>query len=65
MVPLMYGLGMAIGVMIGVAVGQPLIQEHGWRRTLPIVVLLTVLAGLAIGWSLNGELQAIEASSRT
>jgi predicted MFS family arabinose efflux permease len=61
----MYLLGMFVAVMIGGALGQALAEKHGWRRTLPLVALLTVLAGLAIGWSLNGELQAIEASSHT
>ncbi|MGP6156777.1 MAG: hypothetical protein ACLPYS_04545 [Vulcanimicrobiaceae bacterium] len=51
--------------MIGAAVGQSLAERHGWRRTVPIIALISVLAGLAIGWSLNGESQAIVASSHT
>jgi hypothetical protein len=31
---------------------------------LPIVVLATILLGLAIGFGLDGELQAIQASSQ-
>jgi predicted MFS family arabinose efflux permease len=61
----MYALGMLIAVMIGGAVGQPFVEARGWRRTLPVIALLTILAGAVIGWSLNGELQAIEASAHT
>ncbi|MFY9780253.1 MAG: hypothetical protein WAJ85_07070 [Candidatus Baltobacteraceae bacterium] len=56
---------MLIAVMIGGAVGQPFVEARGWRRTLPVIALLTILAGAVIGWSLNGELQAIEASAHT
>jgi len=56
---------MVLGIMIGSAIGQSFIQQHGLRKALPILALLTVLLGLAIGWSLDGELQAIESSSHT
>ena len=65
MATLLYALGMVLGIMIGSAIGQSFIQQHGLRKALPILALLTVLLGLAIGWSLNGELQAIESSSHT
>lgn len=61
---LMYALGMFVAVMIGIAVGQPLVAQHGRRYMLPIVVLGTILLGLAIGFGLDGELQAITASSQ-
>jgi uncharacterized membrane protein YfcA len=59
---LMWCLGMAIGAMIGAAIGGSFVAERG-RKVLPVVVVLTLLTGLAIGWGLNGELDAIEATN--
>jgi peptidoglycan/LPS O-acetylase OafA/YrhL len=52
---------MVIAIMIGGALGGSFVEERG-RRILPIVVVLTIVAGLLIGWGLNGELDAIDAS---
>jgi len=48
--------------MIGGALGGSFVQEHG-RKVLPIVVVLTVVAGLLIGWGLTGEFGAVDASN--
>jgi hypothetical protein len=55
---------MLVAIMIGSALGQSFVAQHGRRRVLPIVVLATILLGLAIGFGLDGELQAIQASSQ-
>lgn len=60
---LVYALGMFIGVMIGIALGGSLAEQHGRRRVLPIVIVATILLGLAIGYGLDGELRAIDASA--
>jgi hypothetical protein len=52
---------MGLGVMIGAALGGSFVAERG-RKILPIVIVLTIAAGVLIGWGLNGELDAIEAS---
>jgi nitrate/nitrite transporter NarK len=60
---LSYALGMFIAVMIGTALGGSLAEQFGRRRVLPIVVVATVLLGLAIGYGLEGEFRAIDAST--
>jgi uncharacterized membrane protein YfcA len=60
---LLYALGMFIAVMIGAALGQSLMERYDRRRLLPIVIVATILLGLAIGYGLDGELRAIEASA--
>jgi hypothetical protein len=60
---LLWILGMAFGIAIGVALGGSLVAERG-RKILPIVVVLTLIAGGVIGWGLNGELDAIQANPR-
>ena len=57
----MWLLGMALAAMIGGALGGSFVKERG-RQILPIVILLTLICGLLIGWGLNGELDLIEAS---
>jgi predicted MFS family arabinose efflux permease len=52
---------MGLGVMIGAALGGSFVAERG-RKVLPIVIVLTIVAGVLIGWGLNGEFDAIEAS---
>ncbi len=59
-----YVLGMGIAIAIGGALGQSLVAEHGRRKVLPALIVLTILCGLAIGWGLNGEINAIRASSQ-
>jgi ABC-type transporter Mla maintaining outer membrane lipid asymmetry permease subunit MlaE len=53
---------MVLAIMIGGALGGSFVQERG-RKVLPIVVVLTIVTGVLIGWGLNGELDAIEASN--
>lgn len=60
----MYALGLLLALAIGGALGQSLVAEHGRRRVLPPLIVLIVLCGLAIGWGLNGELNAIRASQQ-
>jgi predicted MFS family arabinose efflux permease len=50
----MYAVGMGLALMMGGALGGSLAKEHGPRRVLPIVVPLTLVVGLAVGWALNG-----------
>jgi uncharacterized membrane protein YfcA len=59
---LMWALGMGLAAMIGGALGASFVKERG-RKVLPVVIVLTLLCGLAIGYGLNGELDAIEATS--
>jgi len=59
----MWAMGMVLAVMFGAAVGGSFVKERG-RRILPIVIVLTVLCGLLIGWGLNGELDAIDATAQ-
>jgi len=59
---LLWGLGMAIGIAIGAALGGSFVQEHG-RKALPIVIVLTLITGLLIGWGLTGELGAMQGST--
>jgi hypothetical protein len=59
----MWVLGMALAVGLGVAVGGSFVQERG-RKVLPVVLVVTISSGILIGWALNGELDAITASSR-
>jgi len=58
----MWALGMGLAAMIGGALGASFVKERG-RKVLPVVIVLTLLCGLAIGYGLNGELDAIEATS--
>lgn len=60
---LLWVLGMAFGIAIGVALGGSFVAERG-RKILPVVVVLTLLAGVLIGWGLNGELDAIQANGQ-
>jgi predicted MFS family arabinose efflux permease len=53
---------MAIGIAIGAALGGSFVQEHG-RKALPIVIVLTLITGLLIGWGLTGELGAMQGST--
>lgn len=59
----MWVTGMALGVMLGAALGGSFVKERG-RSVLPAVIVLTLLCGLLIGWGLNGELDAIDASAQ-
>ena len=59
---LLWCCGMVLAIMIGGALGGSFVQERG-RKVLPIVVVLTIVTGVLIGWGLNGELDAIEASN--
>ena len=59
---LLWCMGMVLAIAIGAALGGPLVKERG-RKALPIVIVLTILAGALIGWGLNGELDAIQAAS--
>ena len=50
------GVGMFVAIMIGVAIGKPLVDEHSRRHghgVLLAVISCTILAGLSIGWALN------------
>jgi predicted MFS family arabinose efflux permease len=58
----MWALGMGVAAMLGGALGGSFVKERG-RKVLPVVIVLTILCGLAIGYGLNGELDAIEATS--
>ncbi len=59
---LFWGLGMALAIMIGGALGGSFVQERG-RKVLPIVIVLTVVTGLLLGWALDGEFGAVQATS--
>jgi hypothetical protein len=59
---LLWCMGMVIAVMIGGALGGSFVAERG-RKILPLVVVLTIVTGVLIGWGLNGELDAIEATN--
>ncbi len=38
-------------------------KEHGWRKVLPLAIVLTLATGVAIGWALTGEFNLISISS--
>ncbi|MGB8266206.1 MAG: hypothetical protein WCE44_07800 [Candidatus Velthaea sp.] len=50
--PLWYGVGAVLAIMIGAAVGQSFIAEHG-RKLTPYVVGGTVVLALVLGWAMN------------
>ena len=58
---LLWVLGMGMGIAIGAALGGSFVQEKG-RKILPIVVVLTIVTGVLIGWGLNGEMDGIQAT---
>jgi hypothetical protein len=49
--------------MFGGALGGSFVKERG-PKVLPVVIVLTVACGLLIGYGLNGELDAIDATAR-
>jgi len=60
---LLWLLGMAFGIALGVAVGGSFVAERG-RKALPFVVVLTLITGVLIGWGLNGEFDAIQVNAQ-
>jgi predicted MFS family arabinose efflux permease len=58
---LLWCMGMALAIAIGAALGGSFVAERG-RKVLPIVIALTIVTGVVIGWGLNGEFEAIQAT---
>jgi uncharacterized membrane protein YfcA len=58
-----YGVGMALGITIGAAIGQALVKEHGNRRILPFALALSVVFGLVLGWSIDSYIHFVHASA--
>jgi hypothetical protein len=56
--------GVALGGAIAIAIGKPLVEERG-RRIIPLVVLGGALAGLFLGWALNGYIDYVRTSATT
>jgi predicted MFS family arabinose efflux permease len=59
---LLWCLGMGLGIAFGAALGGSFVAERG-RKVLPVVIVLTIVTGVLIGWGLNGELDAIQATN--
>jgi hypothetical protein len=59
----MWVLGLGLAAMVGGALGGSFVKERG-PKVLPIVIVLTVVCGLLIGYGLNGERDAINATAR-
>jgi hypothetical protein len=59
---LMWVLGMGLAAMFGGALGGSFVKERG-PKVLPVVIVLTIVCGLLIGYGLNGELDAIDATA--
>ena len=59
----MYVVGFTVAGMIGIALGGSLAAEHGVKRVVPWVVIITVAAGSVLGWALNGWIAYAAASS--
>jgi predicted MFS family arabinose efflux permease len=53
---------MGLGIAFGAALGGSFVAERG-RKVLPVVIVLTIVTGVLIGWGLNGELDAIQATN--
>lgn len=50
--PIWYGVGAVLAIMIGSALGGSFVQERG-RRILPIIIVLTIVFAVVLGWALN------------
>ncbi len=61
---LCYAVGMLLALMMGGALTVSLAKERGWRKVLPIAIVATLCAGLAIGWALTGEFTLVSLGSR-
>jgi predicted MFS family arabinose efflux permease len=59
---LLWCCGMGLAIAIGGALGGSFVQEHG-RKVLPLVIVLTIVTGLLLGWGLNGEYNLMHAST--
>jgi len=58
-----YAVGLILGGACGLMIGQSFAAEHGRRKVLPVVVPLTLVAGLVLGWALNAWNDYVHASA--
>ena len=59
---LMYVVGMLLSVMIFGGIGGALARDHGARRVYPVVSVVALAGGFAIGWAINTWLDFAAAS---
>ena len=57
-----YATGIVVATIMGAVMAQSFAKEHGWRKVLPLAIVLTLGTGVAIGWALTGELNLISIS---
>jgi hypothetical protein len=59
---LCYATGIILAAIIGGVMAQSFAKEYGWRKVLPLTIVLSLGAGIAIGWALTGEFNLISIS---
>jgi len=60
---LCYATGFLLAGIMGAAMVPSFAKERGWRKVLPLAIVLTLATGVAIGWALTGEFNLISISS--
>jgi hypothetical protein len=59
---LCYATGIVLAAVMGGVMAQSFAKEYGWRKVLPLTIVLALGAGIAIGWALTGEFNLISIS---
>ncbi len=60
---LYYAIGLALAVSMGAALGVTLSKEQGSRRILPVVLAVSVLFGIFLGYALDTFIGFVHASA--
>jgi hypothetical protein len=60
---LCYATGIILAAIMGGVMANSFAKEHGWRKILPLAIVLSLGTGIAIGWALTGEFNLISISS--
>jgi prolipoprotein diacylglyceryltransferase len=55
-----YGLGFAFAIAVAVMLGGSYVREHG-RRLVPLIAVLTLVAGGVLGWSIDEVMKTLYA----
>jgi uncharacterized membrane protein HdeD (DUF308 family) len=60
-----YAVGMILGVGGGTMMVQSFSEDHPRNKVLAIVIPLSLITGLVLGWSLNAWLDFVHASAQS
>lgn len=60
---LFYAVGLVLSFAIGGGIGPSFVERFGRRKVLPVILVLSLVCGLILGWAINEWMAFYRASA--